>query len=340
MNTSREKSKRNATSFDVARLAGVSQSTVSLVFGGKASGRVSPLTQKAVLRAAQELGYSPNTVARTLRLGHTNIVALIIPDVGNPFFASVLRGAEQAARKYNYTVVLVNTGNDQDWQRIVVEALATHSIEGFVLCSVSTSDMLELAKLKHRAVIVDRSSTELTSLILDIGRGSQVAMQHLLSLGHRKIAHLATNIDAETFEIRQQVYEATLHKAGISNRPDYTVQAAFIIDDARIAASALLKLPDPPTAIFCDDALLAIGVYKAAKDYGLAIPQDLSVIGFSEGFLAKAIDPELTAIAIPAAEIGARAIEMLVAGFQTNENPQTETVSLELVVRGSTAPPR
>lgn len=340
VNTTDGKVSRNITSFDVARLAGVSQSTVSLVFGGKAAGRVSPVTQKEVLQAAQELGYRPNTVARMLRLGRTNIVALIIPDVGNPFFASVFQGAEQTARLFNHTVVLVNTGNDQKWQHIIVDALTSHAIDGFVLCSVQPPDALDLATLEHRAVIVDRSSTELTSLTLDIVGGSQAALQHLLELGHRKIAHLAANIDAETFTFRQQEYERALEAAGIPARAEYLAHTTFTIENATKAAQTLLSLSDPPTAIFCDDDLLAIGVYKAAKKAGLVIPHDLSVIGFSDGFIAQTLDPELTTIAIPARSIGIRAIELLIAGFDSTQKTQNEVIPLSLLVRESTAAPR
>src|SRR6266536_5701684 len=136
------------TSFDVAKRAGVSQSTVSLVLNGKAAGRVSPRTQEAVRRVAQELGYQPSMAARTLRLGRTHVAALIIPDVSNPVFAAVLQGAEQAARSRDYTVVQVSTGNDSDWQRRIVHALATRSIDGFILCSLDLPESANLELLR------------------------------------------------------------------------------------------------------------------------------------------------------------------------------------------------
>ena len=155
------------TSFDVARRAGVSQSTVSLVLNGKAAGRVSPRTQEAVLKVARELGYEPSMAARTLRLGRTHVAALIIPDVSNPVFAAVLQGAEQAARSRDYTVVQVSTGNDSDWQRRIVHALATRSIDGFILCSLDLPESAHLELLRGNAVIVDGCSPEFPSLLLD-----------------------------------------------------------------------------------------------------------------------------------------------------------------------------
>src|SRR5437879_4299132 len=131
---------RLPTSFDVAKRAGVSQSTVSLVLSGKAAGRVSWSTQETVLRVARELNYQPHMAARTLRLGRTHVAALIIPDVSNPIFATVLQGAEQAARLRDYTVVQVSTGNDANWQQRVVHALATRAFDGFILCAVALPD--------------------------------------------------------------------------------------------------------------------------------------------------------------------------------------------------------
>src|SRR5438876_1677438 len=175
-----------STSFDVAKRAGVSQSTVSLVLNGKAAGRVSPRTQEAVRRVAQELGYQPSMAGRTLRLGRTHVAALIIPDVSNPVFAAVLQGAEQAARLRGYTVVQVSTGNDPGWQQRIVHALATRSIDGFILWALDLPKSAQLELLRGNAVIVDGYSPAFPSLLLDIEYGASAALRHLLSQGHRR----------------------------------------------------------------------------------------------------------------------------------------------------------
>src|SRR5579884_605114 len=228
------------TSFDVARRVGVSQSTVSLVLSGKASGRVSQRTQEAVLRAAQELGYQPSMAGRTLRLGRTHVAALIIPDVSNPVFAAVLLGAEQAARQHDYTVVQVSTGNDPDWQLRIIHALATRSIDGFILFSLDLLESTHLELLRGNVVIVDAYSPEFPSLLLDIEYGATAALQHLLELGHRKIAHLAAHIDVETFRVRQRVYARLLSTAGISLRDDYQATAGIDLAESCNAALDLL----------------------------------------------------------------------------------------------------
>src|SRR5579885_3169365 len=140
------------TSVDVARRAGVSQSAVSLVFGGKARGRVGKRTQDAILQAARELGYSPNNAARTLRSGRSRIVALAIPDVSNPYFAAVLQGAEQAARAHGYAVVLAQVRDEQDWQHMILDALSTRAVDGFLLCEVEPLATSKQAALRGKEI--------------------------------------------------------------------------------------------------------------------------------------------------------------------------------------------
>jgi DNA-binding LacI/PurR family transcriptional regulator len=142
------------TSVDVARRAGVSQSAVSLVFGGKASGRVGKRTQEAILQAARELGYSPNSAARTLRSGRSRLVALAVPDVSNPYFAAVLQGAEQAARKYGYAVMLAQVRDEQDRQQVLFDALTSRSVDGLLLCELDSPTKSEQRALQGKTVLV------------------------------------------------------------------------------------------------------------------------------------------------------------------------------------------
>jgi len=278
--------------------------------------------------------------ARTLRLGRTHVAALIIPDVSNPVFAAVLQGAEQAARQRDYTVVQVSTGNDADWQQRIVHALATRSIDGFILCALDLPESIHLELLRGNAVIVDGFSPAFPSLLLDIEYGASAAMQHLLVLGHRRIAHLAAHIDVETFRVRQRVYERMLSEAGIPLRADRQATAGVDLEESCNAALDLLRRPEPPTAIFCDDDLMAAGAYKAARKLHVHVPADLSIVGFCDGLVAQLLDPPLTTVAIPMQELGRRAMELLLSGLETELPPFVETVSLDFVVRESTAPPR
>lgn len=328
------------TSFDVAKRAGVSQSTVSLVLNGKAAGRVSQRTQEAVRKAAQELGYQPSLAARSLRLGRTHVAALIIPDISNPVFATVLQGAEQAARLRDYTVVQVSTGNNPDWQQRIVHALTTRSIDGFMLFAPDPLESTHLELLRGNAVIVDAYSPAFPSLLLDIEYGATKALRHLLGLGHRRIAHLGAHIDVETFRVRQRVYERMLSEADIPLREDYQATADINLEESCRAALDLLSGAEPPTAIFCDDDLMAAGVYMAARKLRWRVPTDLSIVGFCDGLVAQLLDPALTTVAIPMMELGQRAMELLLAGLETELPPFVETIPLNFVVRESTASPR
>ena len=324
------------TSVDVARRAGVSQSAVSLVLGGKAAGRVGKQTQEAILLAARELGYRPNSAARTLRSGRSRLVALAIPDVSNPFFATMLQGAEQAARACGYAVMLAQVRDEQDWQQMLLDALTARSVDGFLLCEIRPPTQSEQIALQGRAVMVNAGSDTLPSLQLDITTGMQAAMTHLLHLGHTKIAHLAAAVDTETFHLRHQTYLDALQTVGLTAIENYQAQAAFTIPDAYRAAQQILDCVDPPTAIVCDSDMLAVGVYKAAKDLQRTIPQDVSVVSFDDSIIARILDPELTTVAIPASTIGEQAFLLLLSALEEDHEPTHTTVPLTLVVRSST----
>ena len=189
-------------------------------------------------------------------------------------------------------------------------------------------------------MIVDGSSPEFPSLLLDIEYGASASMQHLLSLEHRRIAHLAAHIDVETFRVRQRVYERLLSEADLPLRADYQATAGVDLEESCSAALDLLRGQEPPTAIFCDDDLMAAGVYKAARKLQLRVPADLSIVGFCDGLVAQLLDPPLTTVAIPAFALGQRAMELLLAGLETELPPFVETISLDFVVRASTTLPR
>ncbi len=324
------------TSVDVARRAGVSQSAVSLVFGGKAAGHVGKRTQEAILQAARELGYRPNRAARALRSGRSRLVALAIPDVSNPYFAAVLQGAERAARAHGYAVVLAQVRDEQDWQHMILDALSTRAVDGFLLCEVEPLATSKHAALRGKAVIVNAGSAILPSLQLDVVSGMDAAMTHLLRLGHSKIAHLAASVDAETFRLRHQAYLNALRQAGHPIIEAYQAWAPFAIPEAYRAARQVLQCSDPPSAIVCDSDVLAVGVYKAAKELQRAIPRDLSVVSFDDSVIARILDPELTTVAIPASTVGEQAFLLLLSILEEGRAVARISIPLELVIRAST----
>jgi len=298
---------------------------------------VSNQTREAILRAARELGYHPNRAARTLRSGSSRLIALAVPDVSNPYFTSVLEGVERAARQRDYSVMLASVRNEHDWQQVVVDALAARSVDGFLLFTLGPPTEEIRAALRGKAVMIDAFDATLPSLRLDIERGMRAALLHLLELGHTKIGHLAAAVDAETFHLRRQTYLEVMRSAGHADAAAYHERTLFSLSEAREVARRLLARPDPPTAVVCDSDMLAIGVYKAARDLHRMIPQDLSVVSFDDSIIAHMLDPELTTVAIPSSVIGEQACLLLLGALETGQVPEPRLVPLELVVRASTA---
>jgi DNA-binding LacI/PurR family transcriptional regulator len=323
------------TSVDVAHRAGVSQSTVSLVFSGKGRGRVSAATQEKVRRVARELGYRPNVAAQALRLGSSRAIALVVPDVTNPFFARVLRGAQRAAQEAGYTVALVDTGNDRRWEEQSFEALRAGPVDGYLLFEVMPPEGLAA---DEQVVLIESRAPRRSSVRFDSEAGAAAAFEHLLELGHRRIGHLAADFDAPTFHLREDARRRVLSAAGLD--PDALPRAVtqITIDDARDAAGPLLD--QQPTAVFCDDDIVAAGLYLAARERGLRIPRDLSVIGFDDMDFARVLEPPLTTVALDAELLGATAFELFEAQVSGRRKRATTILPAELVVRGSTAAPR
>jgi DNA-binding LacI/PurR family transcriptional regulator len=323
------RSDSRVTSVDVARRAGVSQSTVSLVLSGKSAGRISTRTVEAVRAAADELGYRPNMAARTLRTGTARTVGMVVTDVTHPFFGPVLRGAQAAAWRAGYAVALVDVANDPDRERASFEALRAGPADGYIFFTVDPPE-----RSGEAVVAIEVSPPGMPFVRFDTGRGTDLAMEHLIGLGHERIGHLGSELDAETFRVRREHVLGRLAEAGLE--PAGYETAAFRFDDAKRGALALLS--SRPTAVYCDDDLLAGGVYLAARELGLRIPDELSVVGFDDLPFAQVFDPPLTTVVIDPEAAGAEAFEVL-AALMRGESPESRVLPVSLVVRGSTAPP-
>jgi DNA-binding LacI/PurR family transcriptional regulator len=320
------------TSVDVARRAGVSQSTVSLVLSGKSAGRISARTEAAVRQAADELGYRPNVAARALRTGTARTVGLVVTDVTHPFFGPVLRGAQVAAWRAGYAVALVDVANDPDRELASFEALRAGPVDGFLFFTVDPPE-----STGEHVVALEVSPPGMSFVRFDTERGTELALRHLLELGHTRIGHLGSELDAETFRYRRDTLLRVLAEAGLEPGP--YARAPFRFDEALGPALELLDAPERPTAIYCDDDLLAGGVYLAARERGLRIPGDLSVVGFDDLPFARVFDPPLTTIRIEPEALGGEAFEALAKLMAGDPAPPGRILPVELVVRGSTAAP-
>ncbi|MEV7089934.1 LacI family DNA-binding transcriptional regulator [Streptomyces sp. NPDC093085] len=330
------------TSRDVARAAGVSQATVSLVLGDKWRGRVSERTAGLVRDASRTLGYRPNLAARNLRLGTTRTALLVVPALTNEFFARVYTGAAEVAAEHGFGVLLYpspeGTGPARD-----PFASARAALDGVIASSMATAalDALSGTDGAHLPLVMldsDPAAPGAAARVnVDIADGMRRVTEHLLGLGHRELLHVAADVDSWTFRVRAEaVADAVRNVPGAALR---TVRADLEVEAGRAAAEQALTTPGPrPTALVCDGDMLAAGACKAARRLGLRVPEDLSVSGFDDLALATAVEPELTTVRLPAEQVGRRGMDALLRVLE-GRRPEGGDLPVSLVVRGSTAPP-
>ena len=314
----------------------MSQSTVSLVLSGKSRGRISARTEEAVRRAAEELGYRPNVAARALRTGATRSVGFVVPDVTHPFFGRTMRGALEAAATAGYAVTLVDVPLDGDWGLGPVEALREGPADGFIYFSVEPPEHRRRGEL---IAVIEASPDDLPWVRLDVEGGTQEALDHLVALGHRRIARLGSWRDYPTFVLRRERWLATLARVGVEPVPALQAGSVFDFGEAAVAAGTLLDVDDPPTAVVCDDDILAGGVYLAARERGIRIPEDLSVVGFDDLDFARVLSPPLTTVKADAERLGAVAFALLAAAMAGEPAEPGRVLPVDLMLRESTAPP-
>lgn len=328
------------TSRDVARAAGVSQAAVSLVLGDKWRGRVAEATAERVRRAALELGYRPNLAARNLRLGRTRTVLLVVPALTTEFFAGVYTGAARVAAEHGFGVVLYPSPEGVGPARNPF-ASAQAALDGVIASSMAADALTAIRGEALPLVMLDSDpggSLGAATVNLDIADGVRQVAGHLLGLGHRRFLHLAADVPSWTFEVRARELSACV--GAVPGGSVRTARAPISIEDARAATEAALAAPGPrPTALVCDDDKLAAGAYKALRRLGLRVPDDMSVTGLDDLALATAIDPELTTVRLDAELFGERGMRALLA-VMDGRTPEGGDIPVELVVRGSTAPPR
>ncbi|MFE9903226.1 LacI family DNA-binding transcriptional regulator [Streptomyces achromogenes] len=333
------RSSTRPTSRDVAHAAGVSQAAVSLVLGDKWRGRVSEPTAERVRQAARDLGYRPNLAARNLRLGRTRTVLLVVPALTTEFFAGVYTGAARVAAEHGFGVVLYPSPEGIGPARDPF-ASAQAALDGVIASSMAADALTDIRGDQLPLVMLDSDpagSLGAATVNLDIADGVRQVTEHLLGLGHRRVLHLAADVPSWTFDIRAR--ELAARMAAVPGTEVRTARAPISIDGARTATEAALTAPGPrPTAIVCDDDKLAAGAYKALRRLGLRIPDDISVTGLDDLALATAIDPELTTVRLDAELFGEHGMRALLAVLE-GHSPDNGDIPVQLVVRGSTAPP-
>jgi LacI family transcriptional regulator len=325
---------------DVATRAGVSPTTVSHVIN--ATRPVSADLRSRVEAAMAELGFQPNALARSLRRKRTHTLGLIVPDSANPFFAEVGRGIEDTSFASGFSVILCNSDGNPTRELLYMDLLIQKQVDGVLL--VPTGKQAELAAtLRTRnipVVVIDRDVPDapIDRAHIDNIAGADLATRHLLDLGHRRIGYIGGPPHLSPVPDRSAGYRQALHEAGIPIDEQLVVDGNFRDVGGYTGAQALLALANPPTAIFAGNDLMAIGALAAAREAGIDVPHNLSIMGFDDIHLAGYINPPLTTIAQPKYELGVIAAQLLFARLaQPDLPPQRRLLQAQLVVRQSTA---
>jgi LacI family transcriptional regulator len=331
------RSRNSITIQDVAREAGVSVSTVSRVLNDKVD--VSPETYERVKEVIGELGYASNLAARSMRTQQTNVIGLIMPDVAQSYPLCVMRGVNRAIAELDYDL-LVYTGGDArkhytaDRERHYVALLNNSIADGVIVVTPAATHFATPGPVI--AVDPHNECPEYPSISSTNREGAISAVSYLLSLGHRRIGFIGGRMELQSAIHRKDGYEETLRQAGIELAPELIAQGDFTVETGRACALGLLRLPNPPTAIFAANDQSALGVYQAAKSLGLSIPDDLSVIGFDDIPEAAAASPGLTTIDQSVEQMGYLAAHLLVKLIEQEplEN-EVYKIPTRLVIRGS-----
>ncbi len=323
---------------DIARLAEVSHPTVSRALQN--SPLVNAKTAAKIRKIADEAGYRASAVARSLVTRRTRTIGLVVTTVDNPFPAEVALGIEQAANDYGYSVFLANSNAEPERERRMVQAFAEQRVDGIVVTSsrVGTSYLSTLAELMVPIVLVNGQYPGgfVHSVMIENVEGSRAAMEHLIGLGHRRIAYVGDRSGYQSETERLTGYKDALTKAGIAFDAGLAVHGDGRPEAAIEAVNALLALNRPPTAIFCYNDMTALGAMRAIHSRGLRVPEDVSVVGFDDLFFASYLEPPLTTVRQPMRRMGAMAMENLLKLMSGEESVLQMRVEAKLIVRGST----
>lgn len=331
----------------LAARTGLSVSTVSRILNGKAeSARISPATSQRVLEEARKQGIILNTVARGLRLRTTQTVGLLIPDISNPFFAALARQVERASRARNFSVLLGDSEEDSEIEAHNARLMQSRQVDALVVAPVGDRHQhLQALATTLPLILVDRILPQLAvpSVSADNATGAALAVDHLRQAGHRRIGCIQGHPASSANAARVSGFREAMSSAALDLPHGWISGDDYSIESAQKAAHRLLSGRDRPTAIVAQGNLLALGVLHAARELGISVPQDLSLIGFDDQPWVEWISPPLTTIVQPVEKLGSTAMELcfqrLDQSTTTAEPPTQIVLPMTLVSRQSVTPP-
>jgi LacI family transcriptional regulator, galactose operon repressor len=335
----RAETRARPTIYDVARLAGVSTATVSRALNG--TGQIAPRTRAAIEAAVAQLGYRPNTIARSLVTRSTQTIALLLPDITNPFYAALVSGIQQYVLSHDHTMLLCTTEGDAEREEQYLSLLRAKQVDGALVDGLvlPPDRIARFVREGFPIVCLDRDidSTFIPLVQVDNRRGGKLATEHLLGLGHLRIAHVMGADGLHISHDRLAGYREALAAAGFAPDPRLVVEGRFTEEGGYEAMRMLLDSTPELTAVFAANDLSALGVLHAIAESGRRVPEDISVVGFDDLRLSAFMWPPLTTVRQPAVEIAQLATEILI-GLMRGEEVRQMRHFLEptLVVRAST----
>jgi LacI family transcriptional regulator len=333
------------TIVEVAKRAGVSIATVSNVIRG--TKRVSLALQQRVEAAIRELDYYPNEIARSLKVKQTRMLGIVVPDITNPFFPEIVRGAEDIAFERGYFLVTANTDEQIGRERRIVAALRSYRADGILLASAPGNDVSHIRQIIASGlpvVCLDRpvSGVKTDAVLLDNVRGSRECVRHLIQMGHRRIALITGQLKAQIARERLKGYEEALREAGIKVDPALIMEGDFREESGYRLTRQLLQKRLPATAIFACNGVMTLGALKAFEEQGVRCPDDIALATFDDLAVDHSFHPHLTAVVQPSYEMGARAATILIDRIEGKLNGEISLVRIAptLIVRESTSRPQ
>jgi LacI family transcriptional regulator len=328
---------------ELGRLAGVHPSTVARVLNDDPRQRVSEAVRVRILALAHEHGYRPNHLARSLRMKRSFVIGTVIPDIANPFFAILFRGIEDTLAASGYSVIMANTDDEPAREQRSIEMLRGRQVDGLLLATARRDDptIAALTAAGFPFVLVNRHTDPIrgNAVVPNDHAGAASAVEHLIALGHRRIAHIAGSNEMSTGHTRSRGYMDTIQRHQLPADPDLIVRGSFREAGGYQAMQRLLDLSQPPTAVFAVNDLAAVGAMRAIEEASLQVPRDISIVGFNDLSAVIGTTRHLTTVRLPLHDMGRAAAERLLAQITSDvESLEPVMIPVELVVRQSTGP--
>jgi LacI family transcriptional regulator len=327
---------------DIASKAGVSASTVSRVLNNQTEKyRISSETKNLIIKTAKDLNYQPNEIARGLRLNRSHTIGLIVPDISNPFFAYLTHIIQIQASQAGYSIIVCNTNENIETEIEQIELLRRRGIDGYIIFPVGTSHdhVKELVRNNKPVVILDRSIEDLDAdtIVIDNFTGAFEAVEHLIENGHTQIAIIKGLPDTYTTNERVKGYKAALKKNNIPINMEYIVGNDFRKENGYGETKRLLKLKNPPTAIFATSDLITLGTFEAVFEMNLKIPEDISIVAFDDIDFAPFLISPLTLVKQPREIMAEKGVQFLINEIKSKHKSEKKRIILkpELIIRKS-----